>query len=81
MNQEIENGILPDTSELVDTENALAEKHDAFCTELDVLVEQYGINILFAANYKAENETAIEYMGEQNRIIELGLLKAISNKG
>jgi hypothetical protein len=68
-------GIPPETVEL---EMTLQDKHDSFMVELTTLAEQYGVNILLAVNYKAENETAIEYIGEANKLTEMGLKYAIT---
>lgn len=57
--------------------NPLQEKHDEFLMELTALSTKYGMNILFAVNYTEENQTAVDYIGEANQVIEYGLRKIL----
>ena len=58
----------------------LVEKAKAFEGELDALAESYGVNILAAVSFRAEDQTGVFFSGEQNLITELGLAKVIENK-
>ena len=72
-------GISPETSEVTPQESAqaLQDKHDAFIMDLTSLSSKYGMNILFAVNYSEENQTAVDYIGESNQLIELGLRRVL----
>lgn len=59
------------------TPPTLQEKHENFLLELKVLCEQYNVNLLFAINYVEEKQTAIDYVGDENAVIQLGLQKSI----
>lgn len=66
-------GIAPETSEV----QTLQDKHDAFLMEMSGLSVKYGMNILFAVNYVEEKQTAVDYIGEENQIIESGLRRIL----
>lgn len=70
---------IEETKTEADAAQLLQDKHDAAMKTIDDLVENYGVNILVAINYVNENKTAIEYRGQENELIKLGLRKALSN--
>lgn len=59
---------------------ALNAKAKEFGEELETLAEKYGLQMLVAASFKAEDATGVFFGGKPNVITEMGLAKVIENK-
>lgn len=66
--------------ETQDETKELNEKAKEFEHNLDYLAEKYGVNILAAVSFRAENKTGVFYVGEESTITEMGLAKVIELK-